>query len=185
MPRGRLLQDSQSKAPRPSPPRCQLTAPKIRLLCKRVLHKRILPHTNVASNATCRLPNGLGGPPRRPPTQIIFRQSVPQVRHLYSHDSTPFYGFIGPYAPYHSNHFSRRSHLYSFQRGPFVPHSHLSPSRHRHRGIFFPRGHHSRDSFLFGHGLALRYKEQPTETNQYGQASKMKSLHEKHAKNSR
>ena len=94
--------------------------------------------------------------PRRPPTRIIIRQSAPQVRHVCSHDPAPFYGFIGPYAPYHSNHFSRRSHLYSFQRGPFVPHSHLSPSRHRHRGIFFPRGHHSRDGFLFGHGLVLR-----------------------------
>jgi len=94
--------------------------------------------------------------PRRPPTRIIIRQSAPQVRHVCSHDPAPFYGFIGPYAPYHSNHFSHRSHSYSFPRGRFVPHPHLSPSRRRHRGIFFPRGHHSRDGVWFGHGLVLR-----------------------------
>lgn len=107
----------------------------------------------------------LAAVPRRPPTQIIIRQSVPQVRHVYSHDPVPFYGFIGPYSPYHSSYFRHRSHQYrsysyGFRRGRFISHSHLSPSRHRrhrgHRRIFFPRGHHSRRGFLFGHGLVVR-----------------------------
>ena len=99
----------------------------------------------------------LAAAPRRPPTQIIIRQSAPQVRHIYSHDPAPFYGFISPSGPYHSSHFPYRSYSYGFRRGRFIPHSHLSPSRHRrHRGIFFPRGHQSKDGFLFGHGLVLR-----------------------------
>ena len=98
----------------------------------------------------------LAAAPRRPPIQIIIRQSAPQVRHVYSHNPAPFYGFIGPYGHYDSSYFSHRSHAYGFRRGRFIRHSHLSPSRRRHRGIFFPRGHHSRDGFLFGHGLVLR-----------------------------
>ena len=93
--------------------------------------------------------------PRRPLTQIIIRQPAPQVRHVYSHDPAPFHGFIGPYAPYHSNHFWHRNRSYSFRRGRLVPHSHLLPARRRHPGIFFPRGHRSRDGFLFGQGLVL------------------------------
>jgi len=87
----------------------------------------------------------LAAAPRRPPTQIIIRQSAPQVRHVFSHD------------PYHSSYFRHRSYSYGFGHGRFVSHSHLSPSRHRgHRSIFFPRGHHSRRGFLFGHGLVMR-----------------------------
>lgn len=99
----------------------------------------------------------LAAAPRRPPIQIIIRQSAPQVRHVYSHDPAPFYGFISPYGPSHSSHFPYRSYSYGFRRGRFISHSHLSPSRHRrHRGIFFPRGHQSKDGFLFGHGFVVR-----------------------------
>jgi hypothetical protein len=104
----------------------------------------------------------LAAAPRRPPTQIIIRQSAPQVRHIYSHAPAPFYGFIGPYSHYGSSYFSHRSyphrsHAYGFRRGRFISHSHLSPSRHRRpRGIFFPRGHQSKERFLFGHGFVLR-----------------------------
>ncbi len=99
----------------------------------------------------------LAAVPRRPPIQIIIRQSAPQVRHVYSHDPAPFYCFISPYGPYHSSHFPYRSYSYGFRQGRFISYSHLSPSRRRrHRGIFFPRGHQSRDGFLFGHGFVVR-----------------------------
>lgn len=94
------------------------------------------------------------------PVQIVIQQAAPVVRHVSPAYNTPFYGFIGPYTPHsyfghYSGHFGGYS--YGFRQGRFPRHSHFSPGRRRGRpGIYFPRGHFSRDGFLFGHGIVLR-----------------------------
>ena len=97
-------------------------------------------------------------PPPRQPVQIVIQQAAPVVRHVspaYTYNS-PFYGFIGPYIP-HSYFGHSGGYSYGFRQGRFPRHSHFSPGRRRgRRGIYFPRGHFSRDGFLFGHGIVLR-----------------------------
>lgn len=96
--------------------------------------------------------------PPAPPTRIIIQQSAPTVvRHVSpGYAGYPFYGAIGPYSPY-SPYGYGYGYAYGFRRGRFVPHSHFFPgTRGRRTGIFFPRGHFSRDGFLFGHGFVVR-----------------------------
>jgi hypothetical protein len=100
-------------------------------------------------------------PPVQPqaPVHIVFQQAAPVVRHsspIHTGQNSPFYGFIGPYAP-HSYFGGHGGYAYDFQQGRFPRHSHFYPGRRGgRRGIFFPRGHFSRDGFLFGHGIVLR-----------------------------
>jgi hypothetical protein len=99
----------------------------------------------------------LAAVPPAPPVRIVIQQPAPTVIRYVSrgHRDYPFYGFIGPYVPY--SPYGRFGYAYGFRRGRFVPHSHFFPgTRGRHRGVFFPRGHFSRDGFLFGHGLVVR-----------------------------
>jgi hypothetical protein len=97
--------------------------------------------------------------PPAPPTRIIIQQPAqPIMRYVDSGSyASPFYGFIGPYAPYHWGFPYGASYAYGFGRGRFVPHSHFFPgTRRRHRGLFFPHGHFSHHGFLFGHGFVVR-----------------------------
>jgi hypothetical protein len=92
--------------------------------------------------------------PRTPPTRIIIQQSAPVVRYTSPGYDFPYYGFIGPYAPYFPYGYS---YGYGFRRGRFVRHSHFFPgTRGRRHGIFFPHGHFSQSGFLFGHGFVVR-----------------------------
>jgi len=96
--------------------------------------------------------------PPVPPTRIIIQQSAPTVvRHVSpGYAGYPFYGAIGPYSPYAPYGYGY-GYAYGFRRGRFVSHSHFFPgTRGRRTGIFFPRGHFSRDGFLFGHGFVVR-----------------------------
>jgi hypothetical protein len=96
----------------------------------------------------------LAAVPPAPPTRIVIQQSAPIVRYVSPGYDLPFYGFIGPYAPYFPYGFS---YAYGFGRGRLVRHSHFFPgTRGRHRGLFFPRGHFSQDGFLFGQGFVVR-----------------------------
>lgn len=94
-------------------------------------------------------------PPPRQPVQIVIQQSAPVVRHVSPAYNEPFYGFVGPYSPY--SYFGYYGgYSYGFRQGRFPRHSHFYPGRRGgYHGIFFPRGHFSRDGFLFGHGIVL------------------------------
>jgi hypothetical protein len=101
----------------------------------------------------------LAAVPRTPPTRIIIQQPAPTIVRSVSPYSyaPPFYGFIGPYAPYFWGWPYGFSYAYGFRWGRFVPHSHFFPGvRGRRTGLFFPQGHFSRDGFLFGHGFVVR-----------------------------
>jgi hypothetical protein len=100
----------------------------------------------------------LAAVPPSPPTRIIIQQPPRTiVRYASPGYGTPFYGFIGPYAPYFFGGPYGFSHAYGFGRGRFVPHSHFFPgTRGRRRGLFFPHGHFLHHGFLFGHGFAVR-----------------------------
>jgi hypothetical protein len=103
--------------------------------------------------------NLLAAIPPAPPTRIIIQQPAqPIMRYVDSGPyASPFYGFIGPYAPYHWGFPYGASYAYGFGRGRFVPHSHFFPgTRGRRRGLFFPHGHFSHRGFLFGHGFVVR-----------------------------
>ncbi len=96
----------------------------------------------------------LAAVPPAPPTRIVIQQSAPIVRYVSPDYHFPFYGSIGPYAPYFPY---GSSYAYGFGRGRLVRHSHFFPgTRGRHRGLFFPRGHFSQNGFLFGHGFVVR-----------------------------
>ncbi|MEW6297320.1 MAG: hypothetical protein AB1671_06210 [Thermodesulfobacteriota bacterium] len=96
----------------------------------------------------------LSAVPPAPPTRIIIQQSAPVVRYVAPGYGYPFYGFIGPYAPYFPHGLG---YAYGFRRGRLVPHSHFFPgTRGRYRGLFFPHGHFSQNGFLFGHGFVIR-----------------------------
>lgn len=92
----------------------------------------------------------------RAPIHIVVQQYAPIIRHTSPRQTSPFYGFIGPYAP--RSYFGGHSvYSYGFRQGRFSRHSHFYPGRRgARRGIFFPRGHFARDGFLFGHGTVLR-----------------------------
>jgi hypothetical protein len=97
-------------------------------------------------------------PPVQPraPVHIVVQQAAPVVRHSSPGQNSPFYGFIGPYTP-HSYFGGHGGYSYGFRQGRFPRHSHFYPGRRGgRRGLFFPRGHFSRDGFLFGHGIVLR-----------------------------
>ncbi len=94
--------------------------------------------------------------PPAPPTRIIIQQPAPMIVRYVSptYYAPPFYGFIGPYAPYFPYGFG---YAYGFGFGRFVPHSHFFPgTRGVRTGLFFPHGHFSQDGFLFGHGFVVR-----------------------------
>lgn len=96
----------------------------------------------------------LSAVPSARPTRIIIQQAAPAVRYVSPGYDFPYYGFIGPYAPYSPYGFG---YAYGFRRGRFVRHSHFFPgTRGRHRGLFFPYGHFSQNGFLFGHGFVIR-----------------------------
>jgi hypothetical protein len=98
----------------------------------------------------------LAAVPPRPPTRIIIQQP-PQtiIRYVTPGYYSPFYGPIGPYAPYVPC--GGFGYAYGFGYGRFVPHSHFFPGiRGRRSGLFFPHGHFSQDGFLFGHGFVVR-----------------------------
>lgn len=104
-----------------------------------------------AGELTCTV---LSAVPPTPPTRIIIQQSAPVVRYVAPPNDFPFYGFIGPYAPYFPYGWS---YAYGFRRGRLVPHSHFFPgTRGCRRGLFFPHGHFSQNGFLFGHGFVIR-----------------------------
>ncbi|MCS6925740.1 MAG: hypothetical protein NZ578_07550 [Candidatus Binatia bacterium] len=93
--------------------------------------------------------------PRAPRVRIIIiQQPTPIACYTALPYDFPFYGFIGPYAPFFPYW---GSYAYGFRRGRFVPHSHFFPgTRGRYWGLFFPYGHFSRHGFLFGYGLVVR-----------------------------
>lgn len=94
--------------------------------------------------------------PPPPPVRIVIQQAPQTIeRHVVLGYDPPFYGFVGPYAPYSS--YYRPGYAYGFGYGRFVPHSHFFPgTRGRRQGLFFPHGHFSQDGFLFGHGFVVR-----------------------------
>ncbi|MBI3304439.1 MAG: hypothetical protein HYZ72_20445, partial [Deltaproteobacteria bacterium] len=101
----------------------------------------------------------LAAVPPAPPTRIVIQQPAPTIIRYISpaYSAPPFYGFIGPYAPYFFGSLYGFSYAYGFNRGRFVPHSHFFPgTRSRRTGLFFPHGHFSQDGFLFGHGFVVR-----------------------------
>lgn len=99
----------------------------------------------------------LAATPPGPPTRIVIQQPAQTFIRYISPDSSemPFYGFIGPYAPYYFG--APYSYAYGFGRSRLVPHSHFFPGpRGRRTGLFFPHGHFSQHGFLFGHGFVVR-----------------------------
>lgn len=102
----------------------------------------------------------LAAAPRTPPTRIIIQQPGPTIVRYVTPDyyPSPYYGFVGPYAPpFGWGVSSRFPYAYSFRYGRLVPHSHFFPGvRGRQRGLFFPSGHFSHHGFLFGSGFVVR-----------------------------
>lgn len=109
-----------------------------------------------------------------PPRIIIIQQPGPTIIREVSpgYATSPFYGFLSPYASFNWGLPYGHSYPYGFRR--LVPHSHFFPGsrrslrarrtglffsptfRARHGELFFPHGHFSHHGFVSGHGFVVR-----------------------------